>query len=352
MFDVRYTNDIVLLIWMGIALFLSKDATKQKVTVLGQEEERYTLLFAVIVFYPVFWFVTTVFMRGDMYAYAAGFDQANMSVADVISKWNSIEKGPGYSLLVAFFKGLGVTNFQQFRVVMALLQSIPMVIVWWKCSEDYTYSVFLFVANMSYDSWMMNGMRQFLAASIVLIAFPFLVKKKYITVVVIVYAATLVHQSALVMVPVFLISQFKPWSKLNLLMLVVFAVVLYYYIHHSVWMTEESLQEAKGSNPIRIAISAIPTVLAFAGRKQIALANNRMVNICVNISAMTVVIYIVSSMTSGIMTGRLPGYTTVYNFLIFPYLLSKVFNEVMSKNIRLVVSLFYVLYFFADAFVM
>ena len=78
MFDVRYTNDIVLLIWMGIAFFLSKDATRKKVTILGQEEERYTLLFAVIVFYPLFWFVTTVFMRGDMYAYQDGILSARV----------------------------------------------------------------------------------------------------------------------------------------------------------------------------------------------------------------------------------------------------------------------------------
>ena len=54
MFDIRYTNDIVLLIWIGIAALLSKSVTKKKVTVLGQEEERYSFLFAVIVFFLFF----------------------------------------------------------------------------------------------------------------------------------------------------------------------------------------------------------------------------------------------------------------------------------------------------------
>ena len=89
----------------------------------------------------------------------------------------------------------------------------------------------------------------------------------------------------------------------------------------------EALQASRGSSPIRILINAIPVVIAFFGRKQIALANNRLINMCVNMSMVTVIVYIVASMTSGIMTGRLPGYTMLFNFLLYPYLLNKVFNE-------------------------
>ena len=351
MFDLRYTNDIVLLIWIGIAALLSKSATKKKVTVLGQEEERYSLLFAVIVFFPIFWFVTTVFMRGDMYAYQGGYNRDTMSVSDVFQNWNSIDKGPGYSLLVAFSKSIGIADFHQFRVLMALLQSIPLVLIYRRYSDDYVFSVFLFIANMIYDGWMMNGMRQFLAACIIFAAFPFMLKKKRVIIaLLIVLLAMTVHKSAILMIPVILLVQFKPWGRLSVIMMMGFAIVLYIYIHNSDWMSEETLQQAKGSNPLRILVSAIPVVIAFVGRKQIAAANNHIVNICINMSMVTVVMYAVASLTSGIMTGRLPGYTLIFNFILFPYLLNKVFNETVSKNLRLGITLFYVAYFILDLY--
>ena len=152
------------------------------------------------------------------------------------------------------------------------------------------------------------------------------------------------------MIPVILLVQFKPWGRLSVIMMMGFAIVLYIYIHNSDWMSEETLQQAKGSNPLRILVSAIPVVIAFVGRKQIAAANNHIVNICINMSMVTVVMYAVASLTSGIMTGRLPGYTLIFNFILFPYLLNKVFNETVSKNLRLGITLFYVAYFILDLY--
>lgn len=351
MFDIRYTSDIVLLIWIGIAALLSKSVTKKKVTVLGQEEERYSLFFAVIVFYPIFWFVTTVFMRGDMYAYQWGFNEFNMSVGEVFQNWNSIDKGPGYSLLVAFSKNIGVDNFQQFRVVLALLQSLPLVLIYRKYSDDYVYSIFLFIANMIYDGWMMNGVRQFLAACIVFAAFPFMLKKKRIVfALLIVLLAMTVHKSAIIMIPIVLLVQFKPWRIMTVILMIGFAIALYIYIHNSDWMSEEALQQATGSNPIRIAVSAIPVVIAFIGRKKIASANDRLANICINMSIITMIMYAIASLTSGIMAGRLPGYTLIFNFILYPYLLNKVFNETISKNLRFGITLFYIAYYILDLY--
>lgn len=351
MFDIRYTNDIVLLIWIGIAALLSKSVTKKKVTVLGQEEERYSWIFAAIVYFPIFWFVTTVIARSDMYAYWSGFNSFNMSVDDVIHHWSEIDKGPGYSFLVAFSKSIGIDDFQQFRVVLSLLQSVPLVLIYHKYSDEYVFSIFLFIANGIYDGWMMNGMRQFLAACIIFAAFPFMLKKKRVIIsLLVVLLAMTVHKSAILMIPVILLGQFKPWGKLSIILMIGFAIVLYIYVNNSDWMSEEALQQAKGSNPLRILVSAIPAVIAFIGRKQIAAANNHVTNICINMSIVTTIIYAVASLTSGIMAGRLPGYTLIYNFILFPYLLNKVFNETISKNLRLGITLFYVAYFILDLY--
>ena len=350
MFDVRYTSDIVLLIWMGIVMVFAKDAQKEKVTVLGKEEERYGLLFAVIVFFPLFWFVTTVYARSDMYAYWSGYENFSMSVSDVITNWNAIDKGPGFSLVQAIARSIGLHSFQQFRVFITLLYSIPLVLVYWKYSEDYVFSVFLYVATMSYDSWMMNAMRQYLAAMMIFAAVPLLVRKKYILTLLVILAAMTVHSSAIVMIPVLLISQLKPWGKPAIFSFIAFAVVLYFYIGHSDWMSEESLEQASGSNPLRIIFSAIPAIIAFAGRRKIAQMNDRLINTCINISVITVMMYTVASVTSGIMTGRLPGYTSAFNFILLPFLLNRVFNEKISQNLKTLVTAYYSVYFILDLY--
>ena len=127
-------------------------------------------------------------------------------------------------------------------------------------------------------------MRQFLAATMIFGALPLIIRKKYILSLFIVLAAMTVHKGALLMIPVLIIAHSRPWSKLMILSMVLFAVVLYFYIGHSDWMSDEELQAAQGSNPLRIAISSIPVILAFIGRKKIAEANNRLINLCINIS--------------------------------------------------------------------
>ena len=350
MFDVRYTNDIVLLIWIALVAVFGKGVTKKKVTVLGCEEERHGLLFATIVFFPIFWFVTTVFMRGDMYAYSSGYNNFSSSVSEVLSNWGSIGKGAGYSLLVAISKSMGVSDFQGFRVVVALLQSIPLVIVYSRYSEDYIYSIFLFIATMCYEGWMMNGIRQFLAACLIFLTVPLLMKNNYVLSVLLIFAAITVHQSAIIMIPVLLLSYMKPWGKVTMIAIVIFAVILYYYIGHSDWLTEEELQQSQGSNPLGILFRSLPAVIAFWGRKQIAKANNRMVNMLVNIAIITVAVNVVSSQTSGIMTGRLMGYLTIYSYLLYPYLLTKVFDEKVSHNLQLILTLFYSSIFLYDLY--
>ena len=352
MFDVGNTNDIVLLIWIGIIAFLSQSATKQKITVLGHEEQRYSHLFSVVVFFPIFWFVTTVYIRSDMYAYKMGFDSFSMSVDEIIKNWNSINKGPGFSLLISICKGLGINDFGQFRVVLALLQSIPLVFVFRKYSENYIYSIFLFIANRDYDGWMMNGMRQFLAVCIIFAAFPLFIKKKYIFASLLIFLAITVHASAVVIIPIFLLSKLKPWSKSFIILSVVFAVVLIFYIRYSNWMSADELQNSKGSHPLGILFRALPAIIAFVGRKQIEKYDNRSINFCVNISVLAVVINIVASLTSGIMTGRLIGYTGLFVYLLVPFLLKKSFNESISNRLSFGVTIYYILLFFLDMYIL
>ena len=159
-----------------------------------------------------------------------------------------------------------------------------------------------------------------------------------------------IHSSAMMMIPIVLVVWFEPWKKGILVSYIVFVIALFVFVNNTDMLSEEILKHDDGANPIRIAISAIPVVIAFVGRKKIESANNPLINICVNMSVFTTLIYFVATFTNGVGTGRLPIYTGLFNLILIPYLAKNVFDEKISKNIKLFFILFYTAYFFYSVF--
>ena len=347
---MTFKSDIWLLLWIGLVALVAYVAKlKKKETVLGQETERYSLLFAIITFLPVFLFVSVGEIRNDIWLYLSSFDRLSMSINEVFQNWWT-NKGPGFTLIEVIIKQIFGNNRDAFRIVFALMQSIPLVLIYRKYSEDYVFSIFLFIAMGNYNGWMMNGLRQFLAACIIFAATPLLIKKKIVPTLLIVFLAMTIHSSAMMMLPIAIVVWFEPWKKGILISFIVFVVALFVFVNTTDMLSEEILKNDDGANPLRIIISAIPVVIAFVGRKKIESANNPLINICVNMSVFTMLIYFVATFTNGIGTGRLPIYTGLFNLILIPYLAKNVFDEKISKNIKLFFVIFYIAYFFYSMF--
>ena len=347
---MTFKSDIWLLLWIGLVALVAYSAKlKRKETVLGQETERYSLLFAIITFLPIFLFVSVGEIRADVWAYYGSFIKLSSSVSDVFQNWWNI-KGPGYTLIEVFIKDVFGHNFDFYRIIICLIQSIPLVLIFRKYSEDYVMSVFLFIAMGYYSGWMMNGIRQFVAACIIFAATPLLVRRKIIPTLLIILLAMTIHVSAMMMLPIVLVIWFEPWKKGIIISYVVFVITLFIFVNNTDMLSEEIKSVDNGANVLRIFISAIPFVIAFIGRKKIAADNNPLINICINMSVFTTLIFFVATFTNGIGTGRLPMYTALYNLILIPYLCKSVFNETVSKNIKIFFILFYIAYFFADLY--
>lgn len=345
------TFDIFLFVWVLITLLISTSPNlKVTETVLGKQEMRHNMGFAIMIFLPVFLCVVFGDLRGDLGVYVTGYKLLNSSVSDVLANWSQY-KGGGFELIEVFIKQFFGDNITAFRMIIALIQSIPIVLVYRKYSEDYALSIFLFVANGYYDGWMMNGVRQFLAVCIIFAATPLMLKKKYLPLaVVVVLLAYTVHQSAIMMLAVIILAHFKPWKYLTLCSFVVFTIVLYLYVERS--LSDDLLSSSSGANPVRILISAVPVALAFYGRKKIEEQDNQLINMCINMSVITMLIYVIATLTSGLLTGRLPIYTSMYNLILLPYLVNRVFNEHDSKVLRTTMIIVYSLYFILDMFLL
>ena len=173
--------------------------------------------------------------------------------------------------------------------------------------------------------------------------------------------ASTFHVTALLMIPVVFIVQGKAWNEKTVFYIVVSLIAMYIFDRYTGVMdfmlkgTEfegavENWQAIgdDGVNPIRVFVNAIPMLLAFLGRNHIKYENDTMLNICVNMSVITTGLYLVAMVTSGIMVGRLPIYTSLYNLILLPNLIPKMFNENSERMVRVLMIGFYMLYYMME----
>ena len=163
------------------------------------------------------------------------------------------------------------------------------------------------------------------------------------------------HLSALLMLPCIFIVQGKPWNKKTLLFLaaVVLAIL---FVDRFTDVLETLLANTQyddvvqqfayddGTNLLRVLVYSVPSVLALIGRKQIQKADNTIINLSINMSIISMGIYIVSMFTSGIYIGRLPIYFSLYNYILLPWEIDNLFTKRSAVVLKIVMIGFYIAY--------
>ena len=109
---------------------------------------------------------------------------------------------------------------------------------------------------------------------------------------------------------------------------------------NEIWTTDD------GTNILRVAVYSIPALLALFGNKYIRSANNRIMDVCINCSIVTMALYLVASVTSGIYIGRLPIYTTLYGYIALPWMIDQIFEERSARLVRYVMYAAYLAFFY------
>ncbi len=343
-----FNNDHFLLLWVGImavVLTFAGSSVKVKMTVLGEETERYNLIFAILIFAPIFLLASVWEIRSDVWQYLVNFSSFNKSILDVFSSWNQSNSEPGFDLIQAVIKSIFGDNREAFRYIIGLLQSIPIIIILRKYSEHYLLSIFLFITLGYYDSWMMNGIRQFIAVCIIFLATPLLLKRKYIPLIFVILLACTVHQSAIIMIPIVFIVFMNPWKPRTWLVIGLLVIAICIYYNNFAVVSEEIKNSDDGANFLRIFFALIPVVLAYIKKDDLKQINNSLINVCIVFSMINVGIIIAAVFTSGILVGRLPIYVSIYNLILIPYLLYKVYNIVEKKTYFWGIFAIYIAYF-------
>lgn len=349
------------LMWVAFTSLLS-NGMYQSERVLGKKERRASWLYALLVMGPI---IVLAFMRssyfGDTFNYVTTYLALPESIYEKREWLSGVTKDKGFYAFEVFVSIFAGGHARVFLMLIALIQGFCLMKFYRRYSCDFWFSIFVFVATTDIFSWMYNGIRQFTAVSITLLAAGYIFRKKYIRAMLVIGFASLFHQSALMMIPIIFIVQGKPWNWKTLLVIVgtmgimafsgAFSSVLDTALQDTQYrnvVSDWTRWQDDGTNPLRVLVYSMPTILSLFCRKKIQNSGDRVIKVACNMGIVSTALYLVSMVTSGIFMGRLPIYCSLYaNGILLPWELKQVFG----KSMRTIAIVCFVMFYFVQLFI-
>lgn len=279
---------------------------------------------------------------GDTHTYSLIFNGIPASLSQIGAYLAEKPDDPLFTVLICLVKSFQI-DYRGFLLIVAFVQILSLVCIYRRYSGMYFLSLFLFLMSTDYYSWTWNGMRQFLAVTIIFAAASWFIEKKYVKAVLVILLASGFHSSAIMMLPVLFLVQGKPFNKRTLLVIFL-SLGAIMMVDLFTDILDSSLQETQyshvisdvqnnvvgddnGTNPIRVLVYSVPTIIAMIGYRRIQWKNNPVINVCTNMSIISTCLYLISMVTSGIYLGRLPIYCSLYNYILLPWEIRNLFAE-------------------------
>lgn len=328
----------------------------------GQQEKRYKLFPVLLILIPLIYIAGTrgnMGGFGDTAAYRIMYRSFPSSLADLSNYFVQNTKDKGFVVFSTIIKSfVGNSDIIYFSII-AMICLCCVIYVYKKYSCNFIMTVFLFIASADYLQWTHNGIRQFLAVSLIFVFIDFLLKKKYIPLIIIILLCTTIHASAIIMLPIIFMVQGKPFNKKTLIFLVIimisigsidhFTDIITTFMENSQYSGEvDQYLSTEGTSIQRVIVYSIPAIIALMFRHRICLLDNRLINISVNMAVTCCGLYILSAFSSGLFLGRLPIYVSLYNYMLLPWEIENIFTKSSSKIIYLVMIIGYLCYYFVQ----
>lgn len=282
----------------------------------------------VAVILPIAFFTVFVACRktiGDTFFYMHSFN--------LMPDYNPVKIEYFFTGMFGFFQNIirNMTDEPQWLIAFASVFSIPVpLIILYKYCPRFEMAIFMFVA-FSYLGGAMNGMRQYMAASIVLLGTKYLFSMKkgdFIKYAIFVLLAYCMHNSAIIMLPLYFVVRRRAWQLSSYLitlgsviLVIVFDTILptflsvleqtsYSNYSENGWFT--SGQEG-GSSLIRLIFTLYPLVVAFLNKDRLKMLGH-IGDILTNIAFVEAAIYIISIYNW--IFARIAIYLSIY-FMLF-----------------------------------
>lgn len=354
------TNYWWLLIWLFAGGAIFGNMPKRLERLNGETVERWDPLPAILLVLPfILWAGFRHDYFGDTRLYRVTFLNLPAGLSQIYDAFANDAKDPGFTAFSVLMKNIIGNQDKLFFLTIAAFQMICVAKTFRKYASDYWICIFLFVVSTDYLSWMHNGMRQFIAVAGIFACFDLMLKKKYIPLVLVILLLSTIHGSALLMIPIIFLLPGKAWGLQNLFVLAGTLLIMLFpdrftpiledllvdtqyddIMTNGIWATDD------GTNMLRVAIYSVPAIMSLVGLKYVRAANDPVINLCVNGSIITMALYLISSVTSGIYIGRLPIYTSLMGYIALPWLIDHMFTRESARLVRNIMIALYLLFFY------
>ena len=355
---MRLYNYWLLLIWpFFIGLLGLVMNMKREEVVGGHRVVRWTPLAALVLVLPlVIWAGGRRFLW-DTEVYRSTFQAMPSSLTQVGEYMQGVTKGYGFKLLEVLFKCLISRSDVALFTTIAAVQIFCIFYVYRKYSTNYWLSIFLFIASTDYLLWMYNGIRQFLAVTILLFCVPMIARKRYVPAVILVLLCSQIHAACLIFLPFIFIVNGRSWNLKTILFIggVILAVIFVDRVTgFLVRFMEDTAYEGDivilktndGTNLFRVLFYSVPAIMCWFFRSYLDRANDPLINVCANLSIVTAGFYVFSFFTSGILMGAIPIYFSLSNYILIPWLIKEIFNRESKLVLEAVFVLVYTGFFY------
>lgn len=271
------------------------------------------------------------------------------------------QKGYLFELIQYYFLKSGA-DYSLLIMTSTIITIIPFMLVFYNYAVDYSLAIYLFFTMGIYVSTM-NGIRQYIATGLILISTKYLFtpkKSDFFKLLIIVLIASLIHDSALIMIPIYFLCRRKAWSAPTFISLSVGIIGLLlismflpsflsalegtnYAGYADGWFTDGS---ETGTGLIRVVFNCIPTILAAVFSKQIR-RFGPIADILINISLVHSAIYILAIYNW--IFARFALYTYAYVVLLMAMVFVAVLRSGKYRFFAIVLFAAYATFFIIDA---
>lgn len=283
---------------------------------------------------------------GDTYNYKHSYIITNYQWSGI-----NIHEDFGFYVFEMLLKQIS-SNPQIMIFTTAMITNVFIVLVLYRYSRMVEIALFVYIALGAFTV-SMNGIRQSLAAAIIFAGTKYLLNgdwKKFMSIVLV--AATF-HRSALIFIPIYFIVRQKAWSKLTFLLLLL-AVAIAFEFNTFSSLLFDALDNTKyghysnfsegGANVIRVAVTAVPLLVAYFGREKLRAMWPKS-DIIVNMSLLGLIFMIVA--TKNWIFARFDIYFGLYSLILISWVI-QLFQSKERQFVYYGLIVCYLIYFYYE----
>ncbi|MFG6149955.1 EpsG family protein [Halobacillus sp. B23F22_1] len=283
---------------------------------------------------------------GDTYFYMHSFE-VNTFTWELVQE----QKDIGFGILQMVLQSFS-SDPQILIITTAVITNTLIMIVLYKYSRMLELSIYVYITGGLFLITM-NGIRQTLAAAIAFTAIKFLIEGGFKRYAIVIMFASLFHQSALILLPVYFFVQAKAFSKATIALLGVavllaagfeqFSSILFSAIEDTQYGEYKDFAEG-GANLLRVAVESVPLFVAYLGRHKLReiMPNS---DVIINMALIGFVFMVIA--TQNWIFARFSIYFSLYQLILISWIIP-LFHQRDKKFVYLAIIVCYFAYYFYE----